>query len=498
MKGVIKMSKKYNLTATELKHLANVAYGEQGTVKGAAAEASIMCNLFEKQTRYTTLYNYVRYGGWFANAARSMDYGSSSQAIVEAVKDVICNGNRTLPEYVDEHDCFSDIKSISTGNKNNRSDYIKDETVIKNVYGSTYTFYCFPDSTADPFGYTGQILKEKIPEIEAIQKETGIVGVNGVVGVNSNGGNNMSVVEKAIQWMENLANDNSHGYDQRYRWGERGDFDCSSAVVTAWTQAGIPVKANGATYTGNIYSVFTRLGFKDVTSSVNLANGAGLVRGDILLNHVHHVAMYCGNGKEVEASINERGGATGGTPGDQTGREILIRSYRNYPWNAVLRWTGDGPSASGSGSSIGGTFRRNSSGSNVKILQQNLSKLGYNLDADGEFGPATEAAVKKFQSDNKLEVDGIFGPKSQAKLAELLAAKKATPKWVGKVTASSLNVRKGPGVTYSNISAWPQLASGNLVDVCDTEKASDGSDWYYIRIMQKHYGYVSAKYIQKV
>ena len=150
--------------------------------------------------------------------------------------------------------------------------------------------------------------------------------------------NTMTKTEKAIQWMENLAKDDSHGYDQTYRWGEKGDYDCSSATITAWEKAGVPVKSNGATYTGNMYSVFTKLGFKDVTSKVNLSTGAGLQRGDVLLNHVHHVAMYCGNGKEVEASINEYGGANGGKPGDQTGAEVLIRNYRNYPWDAVLRY----------------------------------------------------------------------------------------------------------------------------------------------------------------
>ena len=76
--------------------------------------------------------------------------------------------------------------------------------------------------------------------------------------------------------MENLAKDDSHGYDQTYRWGEKGDYDCSSATITAWEKAGVPVKSNGATYTGNMYSVFTKLGFKDVTSKVNLSTGAGL------------------------------------------------------------------------------------------------------------------------------------------------------------------------------------------------------------------------------
>lgn len=148
----------------------------------------------------------------------------------------------------------------------------------------------------------------------------------------------MSIIESAISWMERTAKDDSHGYDQKYRWGERGDYDCSSAVITAWQQAGIPVKTKGATYTGNMYTVFLSCGFKDVTNEITLSNGNGLRRGDVLLNRTHHTAMYCGNGLEVEASINEHGRAVGGVPGDQTGKEFFIRKYRNYPWNYVLRY----------------------------------------------------------------------------------------------------------------------------------------------------------------
>ena len=151
----------------------------------------------------------------------------------------------------------------------------------------------------------------------------------------------MTKTEKAIKQMEDWAKDDSHGYDQDYRWGEKGDYDCSSAVIQAWQNAGVPVKASGATYTGDMKNVFLKNGFKDVTASVNIKTGIGLQRGDVLLNEAHHVAMYCGNGKEVEASINEKGTATGGQPGDQTGKEFLIRSYRNYPWNCILRYAGD-------------------------------------------------------------------------------------------------------------------------------------------------------------
>lgn len=68
---------------------------------------------------------------------------------------------------------------------------------------------------------------------------------------------------------------------------------------------------------------------------------------------------------------------------------------------------------------------RGDKGSEVTKLQQNLIALGYGklmdpYGADGSFGPATESAVKAFQSDYKLEIDGIAGSKTQAKISELL------------------------------------------------------------------------------
>lgn len=72
-----------------------------------------------------------------------------------------------------------------------------------------------------------------------------------------------------------------------------------------------------------------------------------------------------------------------------------------------------------------------------------------------------------------------------------------TPQWVGKCTASSLNVRSWAGVKNPNIKSWPYLGKGNLVDVCDSVKAKDGSTWYYIRIAGKVYGFVHSKYIAR-
>lgn len=147
-------------------------------------------------------------------------------------------------------------------------------------------------------------------------------------------------IEDAVQWALEIAADDSHGYDWTNRWGP--DYDCSSLLIQAWENAGVPVKTNGATYTGNMYDVFIACGFQDVTSQVNLQTGDGVIRGDVLLNIINHTAMSIGNGRVVQASINEFGETTGGQTGDQTGQEIWTTGYYNYPWDAVLRYPGGG------------------------------------------------------------------------------------------------------------------------------------------------------------
>lgn len=61
-------------------------------------------------------------------------------------------------------------------------------------------------------------------------------------------------------------------------------------------------------------------------------------------------------------------------------------------------------------------LRRGSSGANVTILQERLNALGAGIDADGDFGPATENAVRKEQQENELDPDGVVGPNTWAAL----------------------------------------------------------------------------------
>lgn len=242
-------------------------------------------------------------------------------------------------------------------------------------------------------------------------------------------------IERAASWMEALACDDSHGYDQAQRWGERGDYDCSSAVITAWEKAGVPVKHEGASFTGNMRAAFLRCGFREITGMINLDNGAGLQRGDVLLNIRHHTAMFVGSGQMAEASINEASGITGGQPGDQTGREIRICPYRVYSqgWDCVLRYEGSGGNPQevpadgvpknntrhGTCQIIVPVLAKGDTGPAVAAAQAALHHMHHALGSagiDGDFGPATETAVRNYQQANGLDADGEIGAETWSKI----------------------------------------------------------------------------------
>lgn len=177
----IKEFTKYDLTDDQLAKIASVAYHEQGTPKGAAAEASLMANRFEIYgSKFGTgadgLYNYVRNSGWFAHAGRNMDSYDASAEVITAVKSVLVDGLRTLPGYVDEHDCIvcyndgsGDIISATNDGQaisvTDKASYIQHKTKLVNKYMSSreyYVFYSFPTENSDPFGYTSEDLRKKI------------------------------------------------------------------------------------------------------------------------------------------------------------------------------------------------------------------------------------------------------------------------------------------------------------------------------------------------
>jgi len=65
-------------------------------------------------------------------------------------------------------------------------------------------------------------------------------------------------------------------------------------------------------------------------------------------------------------------------------------------------------------------IERGATGEAVRDLQRRLAGLGHDTSPDepGEFGPATEAAVRAFQEQRRLEVDGLCGPQTWSALVE--------------------------------------------------------------------------------
>jgi hypothetical protein len=51
-------------------------------------------------------------------------------------------------------------------------------------------------------------------------------------------------------------------------------------------------------------------------------------------------------------------------------------------------------------------------GDSVATLQRQLSAAGYPVTVDGKYGPQTEAAVRRFQTDHHLKTDGLAGPQT--------------------------------------------------------------------------------------
>ncbi len=136
----------------------------------------------------------------------------------------------------------------------------------------------------------------------------------------------MTVSTDYVQWMIQVANDNSHGYSQSTADGGAGrtfnpDVDCSSFVYYALLNNGYNVDQLGSypftTFTmGNILK---QNGFEEL----DYTGTADLIEGDILVSNVsglEHTETYIGNGMTVGAHAGNQDGKVG----DSSGNEISI------------------------------------------------------------------------------------------------------------------------------------------------------------------------------
>lgn len=167
-----------DVSDSQLKQITALCLGEQGSNKEAVmAEASLLANRTELyKTANASGLESMALGGWFAgdskksynNGTVANDGGRTpTSEEISWVKQVIKDGKRTLPAYIDEHDCYTAATSPSkyagvsgginkiTGTEN--GNYVAHKTVMSNDLGSTYKFYWqfkTGNSWSDPFGYT--------------------------------------------------------------------------------------------------------------------------------------------------------------------------------------------------------------------------------------------------------------------------------------------------------------------------------------------------------
>ena len=142
----------------------------------------------------------------------------------------------------------------------------------------------------------------------------------------------MGYIDTAVNWAVQIANDGSYAYVWG-GWGKSdGGYDCGHFVIDAYTKAGIDIKGAGATFTGDMPKAFMQCGFQNVTGSVNLSTGAGMRKGDVLVNSAKHAALVQRDGGiTVEAWCSKCG-------------IVADKAYRNDGWDYVLRYPENGES----------------------------------------------------------------------------------------------------------------------------------------------------------
>lgn len=205
---------------------------------------------------------------------------------------------------------------------------------------------------------------------------------------------------KIAQAMKAACDNNNIGYDQSNRYGlfnavkskgfnpaaatEKTECDCSALVRVCCRYAGINV---GDFNTSSELSVLKATGEFDIlTDSKYTKSSDYLLAGDILVTASKgHTVVVITNGAKANQS-SKPSTTTNGKP-------------------AVAK----------------PTIKNGTKGDQAKLLQQDLNYvIGAGLSTDGVFGPKSVAALKNFQSRNKLTADGIYGKDSYNKMKSIL------------------------------------------------------------------------------
>jgi hypothetical protein len=123
----------------------------------------------------------------------------------------------------------------------------------------------------------------------------------------------------------------------------------------------------------------------------------------------------------------------------------------------------------------GRSYAKGQSGPRVRLLQEMLCLHDLNVVVDGDFGPATERAIKKFQGERTIAVDGIVDQRTfLALILPFVRARHRLPRaaTLGQMVVSyaEQHLRERPReVGGENSGPWVRLYTDGL--------APEGSPW---------------------
>ena len=137
--------------------------------------------------------------------------------------------------------------------------------------------------------------------------------------------------------------------------------------------------------------------------------------GDGKINDDYYGVLYGAHQVGVPAVILEISFHTNATAAAWLMEDANLEKLAEGLTQAVMAWAGEKE-----GTAVNmKTLKKRSTGPQVKALQALLIGLGFNCGrcgADGDFGGATDSALRKYQSRHGLEPDGIAGAKTWGSL----------------------------------------------------------------------------------
>ena len=143
---------------------------------------------------------------------------------------------------------------------------------------------------------------------------------------------------------------------------------------------------------------------------------------------------------------------------------VLTRNNKDQRWtednaaevltSKIARAVYDHFEPAGVADSVATELKNGANGELVQALQRTLNaraKPSPNLSVDGDFGPGTEAAVKKFQAAQGLEATGVVGPETFKALGALIFADAPQP------APAEVNAEKLPALPAEPLDGPPHV-----------------------------------------